>query len=139
MRVLKTRRLRTIRLKEVVAMIITAVGILTLFTILTETSSAPSAKLPSLDSSQQARANMMQRQMETQRQQKAQIDQLTEQIQAMEKKIAEMESARKTFPTVQFRNVNERKRILITGGAGFVGSHLTDKLMMEGHEVRRKR
>mmetsp|Transcript_24889 Transcript_24889/g.59934 ORF Transcript_24889/g.59934 Transcript_24889/m.59934 type:complete len:560 (+) Transcript_24889:77-1756(+) len=30
---------------------------------------------------------------------------------------------------------SKRKRILITGGAGFVGSHLTDKLMMEGHEV----
>ena len=23
----------------------------------------------------------------------------------------------------------------ITGGAGFVGSHLTDKLMLDGHEV----
>lgn len=30
---------------------------------------------------------------------------------------------------------SQRKKILITGGAGFVGSHLTDKLMMEGHEV----
>jgi hypothetical protein len=30
---------------------------------------------------------------------------------------------------------SKRKKILITGGAGFVGSHLTDKLMMEGHEV----
>ena len=28
-----------------------------------------------------------------------------------------------------------RKKILITGGAGFVGSHLTDRLMAEGHEV----
>lgn len=28
-----------------------------------------------------------------------------------------------------------RKKILITGGAGFVGSHLTDRLMSEGHEV----
>lgn len=25
--------------------------------------------------------------------------------------------------------------VQITGGAGFVGSHLTDKLMMDGHEV----
>lgn len=30
---------------------------------------------------------------------------------------------------------SERKKIMITGGAGFVGSHLVDKLMQEGHEV----
>lgn len=30
---------------------------------------------------------------------------------------------------------HKRLKILITGGAGFVGSHLCDKLMMEGHEV----
>eukprot|EP00521_Asterionellopsis_glacialis_P008636 CAMPEP_0195285982 /NCGR_PEP_ID=MMETSP0707-20130614/3614_1 /TAXON_ID=33640 /ORGANISM="Asterionellopsis glacialis, Strain CCMP134" /LENGTH=385 /DNA_ID=CAMNT_0040345563 /DNA_START=30 /DNA_END=1187 /DNA_ORIENTATION=- len=29
----------------------------------------------------------------------------------------------------------KRMKILITGGAGFVGSHLTDRLMMMGHEV----
>lgn len=33
------------------------------------------------------------------------------------------------------RLYESRKRILITGGAGFLGSHLTDKLLEKGHEV----
>lgn len=28
-----------------------------------------------------------------------------------------------------------RRRVMVTGGAGFIGSHITERLLGEGHEV----
>ncbi|XP_055308830.1 UDP-glucuronic acid decarboxylase 1 isoform X2 [Sitodiplosis mosellana] len=57
------------------------------------------------------------------------IRQLEMKIQSLENRVA------KKYPDVLFLNYKNRKRILITGGAGFVGSHLVDRLMMQGHEI----
>uniref|UniRef100_A0A670J3E8 UDP-glucuronic acid decarboxylase 1 n=1 Tax=Podarcis muralis TaxID=64176 RepID=A0A670J3E8_PODMU len=61
---------------------------------------------------------------------------IEEVVAPLREKIRELEkSFTQKYPPVKFLSEKDRKRILITGGAGFVGSHLTDKLMMDGHEV----
>ncbi|XP_056893473.1 UDP-glucuronic acid decarboxylase 1 isoform X2 [Takifugu flavidus] len=61
---------------------------------------------------------------------------IDEAVAPLREKIRDLEqSLSQKYPPVKFLSEKDRKRILITGGAGFVGSHLTDKLMMDGHEV----
>src|SRR3954464_11871182 len=38
-------------------------------------------------------------------------------------------------PDIVVRTYNVRKRVLVTGGAGFMGWHLCERLLGEGHDV----
>eukprot|EP00051_Salpingoeca_urceolata_P027990 m.484350 g.484350 ORF g.484350 m.484350 type:complete len:434 (-) comp23323_c0_seq1:321-1622(-) len=66
---------------------------------------------------------------------KSLIERQQYELNQVREEVDKLKSKTPTFPKVKPRNEYERKRILITGGAGFVGSHLVDSLMMEGHEV----
>ena len=42
---------------------------------------------------------------------------------------------KKTIHMVTVRSYDEMKKILVTGGAGFIGSHLCERLLAEGNEI----
>ena len=68
------------------------------------------------------------------------LQEAKDKIKILEEKLADLEARlhtrlSKNYPVVKFLNYKNRKRVLITGGAGFVGSHLLDRLMIAGHEV----
>jgi hypothetical protein len=61
-------------------------------------------------------------------------ERLIEQQQVLSSQSLPTSSSPKVMKTAVLSD-HRRKKILVTGGAGFVGSHLVDKLMMEGQEV----
>ncbi|XP_065218869.1 UDP-glucuronic acid decarboxylase 1 isoform X2 [Planococcus citri] len=66
----------------------------------------------------------------------AQLEKANKNLRILEEQVLNLSGRLpKPYPVVKHRNYRNKKRILITGGGGFVGSHLVDRLMSDGHEV----
>ena len=50
-----------------------------------------------------------------------------------------MSESKKGYPPVINLPETQRLSIVVTGGSGFVGSHLVDRLMMEGHRFEMRK
>ena len=67
--------------------------------------------------------------------QQQQEDRMRAEISSLREEMSGVQERQSSYPETNTLPSSKRKRILITGGAGFVGSNLVDKLMREGNHV----